>query len=170
MLEEGTGLRGRASAWECGTPSGGEQAIRRRRTERAQERAGRRVEGEFAVPLERVEQIGQSRHEPFTANPARDFPEPHERALDDGRIPLRAWPGDRPTTRRGRMTQEGDRIFAVIPRRRNELVEDARFVPAGRRDVARGNGRQQFAFARRTHHRLVFLPCAERTGRGKIYS
>ena len=170
MLQERSRFRRRASAWQGGTARGREQTIRCRRREREQQITGRRVEREFAVPFKGINEIGESRHEPFTTNPARDLPESDERALYDGRVPLRARAGDRTTTRGGRMVQERKCILAMIARRRGELIEDTRLIRAGRGDIARGNGCQQFAFALRTHHCLVFLPCSERTGRGKIYS
>ena len=68
---------------------------------------------------------GQAGHEPFTADPARDFPEPDERALDDGRVALRAGRRDWTRTRRRRMVQEGERIFAMIAGGRDELIENA---------------------------------------------
>jgi len=115
------------------------------------------------VPFEGVEQIGQAGHEPFATNPVGDFPEADERALDGATIRLLAWSRDRSATGHGRMAQEGDRIFAMIAGGGNEFIEDARFVGARREDVARRNGRREFTFTRRTHHRLVFLPCSERT-------
>jgi len=122
------------------------------------------------MPFEGVEQIRHARHEPFATNPISDLPEADECALDSRRVRLLARSRDRTGTSTRRMVQESQGIFAVIAGGRDELRKNALFLHARRRDVARRNGQQQFAFARHAHHCLVFLPCAQRRGMGKIYS
>lgn len=162
--------RRRAVARQGGTPGGGEQPIRRRRTERAQQVTSRCIAHQFVMPFKGINERGESGDEALTAHPARDLPETNKQTLDDGRGPLRAGPDNRPTTRRRWMTQEGDRVFAMRAGGGDELIEDTVFVRAGRGDIARRDGRQQLAFALHAHHRLVFLPCPMLRGMGQIYS
>src|SRR4051812_46025382 len=106
MLEERSWFGRRPAPRQGGATGGGKQAIRRRRAKRQEQGARRRVERQFAVPFEGIEQIGQSRHEPFTANPARDHPELDERALDGRGVRLLSGALDRARARTGWMVEK----------------------------------------------------------------
>lgn len=137
MFQERARFGRRPTTRQGSTTGGREQPIRRCRTERQEQGAGRRVERQFAMSSERVNEIGEAGNQPFTANAVGDFPEPDEGLLDGGGVGLRAGASDRTGAGKRRMVQEGQGIFAVIAGGRDELIEDAHFVGLRRENVAR---------------------------------
>ncbi len=137
VLEERTRFGRRPTMRQGGAAGGREQAIRCRRTEGEEQGTGWRIERQFAMSFEGVEQIRHAWHEPFTADPVGDLPKLDERTLDGRRVGRRAWSCDRTGTSTRRMVQEGQRVSAVIAGGGNELVENPLFLRTRRRDVAR---------------------------------
>jgi len=170
MLEERTGFGRCPATGQGGAARGGEQPISGRRAEGQEEHTHRGIEEHSLMPFHRLDQCGQTRNEPFATDAIRDFPELHEAAPQRDRISRRARPPNRFRARRRWMIEERQCVLTMVAGRRDELGEDPPFLRAGRRDVARRDDRQEFAFARHTHHCLVFLPCAQRRGMGKMYS
>lgn len=103
-----------------------EQPIERRHTGRTELGSDYVVEAEVTVPLEGLDEHRQERLEPFATDAVRGLPQ-HDQSFADGLV-VEAQPRAPPRRPHRCHVEDPDRVLAVIPGHRDELVQDPKLL------------------------------------------